>query len=289
MARVDINGTPFEYVEQGNGEPVVFVHGSISDYRTWQFQRDEFGKRFRAIAYSRRYHWPNEQIPEGIDYSMTEQVDDLQSLLRSLGAAPAHLVGNSYGAFLCLLLAVREPHLVRTLVLAEPPVLPLFVSFPPRPLEILRLLVSRPRTAVAIMKFGATGIRPATVAFRRGDMEAGMRLFGTAVLGREFYRCLPQSRLEQVRANLNTFKAELLGSGFPPLGADQVRSIQTPTLLVTGQRSPGLLLRLTDRLQELLPHTEQIEIRGTSHLMHEEDASAYNAAVLSFLARHHAA
>lgn len=289
MARVDINGTPFEYVEQGSGEPVVFVHGSISDYRTWQFQRDEFGKRFHAIAYSRRYHWPNEQIPEGIDYSMTEQVDDLQTLLRSLGAAPAHLVGNSYGAFLCLLLAVREPHLVRTLVLAEPPVLPLFVSIPPRPLEILKLLVSRPRTAVAIMKFGATGIGPATVAFRRGDMEAGMQLFSTAVFGREVYRRLPESRLEQVRANLNTLKAELLGSGFPPLGADQVRSIQTPTLLVTGQRSPGFLLRLTDRLQELLPHTERIEIRGTSHLMHEEDASAYNAAVLSFLARHHQA
>jgi len=289
MASVDTNGTRFEYVEQGKGEPVVFVHGSISDYRTWRFQQEEFSKRFRAIAYSRRYHWPNEQIPEGVDYSMTGQVDDLQALLQALDAVPAHLVGNSYGAFLCLLLAIRQPRLARTLVLAEPPVLPLFVSIPPKPKEILKLLVIRPRTAVAIMKFGATGIGPATAAFRRGDMEAGMRLFGTAVLGREFYRRLPQSRLEQVRVNLNPFKAELLGSGFPPLSAEQVSSVQIPTLFVTGQRSPGFLLRLTDRLQELLPHAERIEIRGTSHLMHEDSASAYNAAVLSFLARNHQA
>lgn len=286
MATVQVDGAKLDYVEQGRGEPVVFVHGSISDLRTWQFQLDEFGKIFRAIAYSRRYHWPNEQIPEGMDYSMAQQVNDVQVLLRSLDAGPAHLVGNSYGAFLCLLLAFREPHLVRTLVLAEPPVLPLFVSTPPKPQELMKLLISRPRTAVAIMKFGAMGIGPAQAAFARGDVETGMRLFLSAALGREVYHQLPESRLEQRRANLNTLKAELLGSGFLPLGADQVRSIRTPTLLVTGQRSPAFLLHLTDRLQELLPHNERVEIPGTSHLMHEEDASAYNTAVLSFLAKH---
>ncbi|NIR47278.1 alpha/beta hydrolase [candidate division KSB1 bacterium] len=70
------------------------------------------------MVYSRRYHWLNEQIAEGIDYSMTEHVDDLQTLLHSFGAVQAHLVGHSYGAFLCLLLAIKEPRFVRTLVLA---------------------------------------------------------------------------------------------------------------------------------------------------------------------------
>lgn len=286
MATVHIDAARLEYVERGGGEPVVFVHGSISDLRTWQFQLDEFAKSFRTIAYSRRYHWPNEPIAEGMDYSMAQQVDDVAALLRSLEAGPAHLVGNSYGAFLCLLLASREPHLVRTLVLAEPPVLPLFVSMPPRPQEIVKLLIRRPRTAVAILRFGAMGIGPAQAAFRRGEMETGMRLFLSAVLGREVYHRLSQSRLEQVRANLDAFKAELLGSGFLPLHADQVRRIQMPTLLVTGQRSPAFLRCLTDRLQELLPQSARIEIPETSHLMHEEDAPAYNAAVLSFLAKH---
>ncbi len=49
---------------------------------------------------------------------MTEHVDDLQTLLHSFGAVQAHLVGHSYGAFLCLLLAIKEPRFVRTLVLA---------------------------------------------------------------------------------------------------------------------------------------------------------------------------
>jgi pimeloyl-ACP methyl ester carboxylesterase len=41
-----------------------------------------------------------------------EHVDDLEALLRLLDAAPAHLVGHSYGAFVCLLLAIRKPQIV---------------------------------------------------------------------------------------------------------------------------------------------------------------------------------
>ena len=100
MATIDINGYGIEYHEQGNGEPLVLVHGSASDARTWNPQRDAFAERHRVITYSRRYHWPNEPIPEGRDYSMNEQVDDLQELLRSLDIAPTHLIGHSYGAFM---------------------------------------------------------------------------------------------------------------------------------------------------------------------------------------------
>lgn len=285
MASVDVGCSRFECVERGDGEPIVFVHGSAGDHRTWQHQLTEFGSQFRAIAYSRRYHWPNQKIGDGVDYSMNEHVDDLQAFIATLGVAPVHLVGHSYGAFVCLLLAMRQPQLVRTLVLAEPPVLTLFVSIPPKPMQILKLLVTRPRTAVAIVKFGAAGIGPATAAFRRGDMEAGMRIFGTAVLGREAFHRLSESRSSQVRDNL--IKAEFLGSGFAPLDADRVRGVNRPTLLVTGQRSPRLFHRLTDRIQELLPHAQRIEIPAASHMMHEDNASAYNAAVLSFLAEQH--
>jgi pimeloyl-ACP methyl ester carboxylesterase len=173
---------------------------------------------------------------------------------------------------------------VSTLVLAEAPVVPLFVGDPPKPLELLRVLVTRPRTAAAIMKFGATGIGPATAAAKRDDMDTAMRVNGTAILGREFYRQLSASRLEQVHAN--SIKAEFLGSGFPPLAAHQVRSVQTPTLLVTGQSSPAIFHRLTDRLAELLPRNERILVDAASHIMHEDNAAAFNEAVLSFLTKH---
>ncbi len=282
MARAAIDHASLEYVEKGSGEPLVLIHGSASDHRTWHAQQDELAKHYRAIAYSRRYHWPNPRIPDGADYAMKEQVDDLRALLLALDAAPAHLVGHSYGGFLALLLALDEPSLVRTLVLAEPPVITLFVSNSPKPLELLKLFATRPRTAAAILHFGATGIGPATAAAKRGDVEAAVRTFGTAVLGREAFRRLSRSRLEQVRTNF--FPEELLGSGFPPLEADPVRGVQAPTLLVTGERSPRLFHRLADALEELLPRVQRVEIEGASHMMQEDDPPAFNEAVLSFLA-----
>jgi len=281
MSTIDINGYCFEYSECGNSEPLVFVHGSASDYRTWEAQQDVFAQHFRTITYSRRYHWPNEQIKEGADYSMAEHVDDLEALLRTLDAAPAHLVGHSYGAFVCLLLAMQSPDLVRSLVLAEPPAITLFVSNSPKPLEILKVLVTRPRTAAGIIKFGAKGVAPATEALESNDKEEALRVFGKATLGADTFHQLSEERLEQAHANF--IKAELLGAGFPPLDDEQLRSIQAPTLLLCGQSSPRLWHRLTDRLQELLPHAERIQIPGASHIMHEDNAPAYNAKILAFL------
>lgn len=288
MAAVDINGTPLACFEDGSGAPVLLVHGSASDYRTWQAQRCDFAERFRVVTYSRRYHWPNGEIPEDADYSMTGHVDDLQALVESLDAGPVHLVGHSYGAFLCLLLAVRKPALARSLVLAEPPVVTLFAGIPPRPGEILGLLVRSPRTAFAIMKFGARGVAPAVRALRRGDTQAGVRAFGHAVFGTVGYQSLSELRKAQVQANLSNIRAELLGPGLADLDADQVRGIRAPVLLVSGEKSIALFHRLTDALERLLPRAERAEIPGASHAMHEDRPSEYNAAVLSFLARHQA-
>jgi pimeloyl-ACP methyl ester carboxylesterase len=284
MSTIGINGASLEYAQYGQGEPLVLVHGSASDYRTWHNQQDEFALRYRVINYSRRYHWPNEQIPADADYSMLEHVDDLQVLIQELGAIPAHLMGHSYGAFLCLLLAIKKPELVRTLLLAEPPVITLFVSNTPNPLEMLKLLATRPRAAIAVMNFGAKGVAPATAAAKHEDPKKANRLIGKTIIGQQFYRQLSERRLEQVDAN--AIKAEFLGSGFATLDAEQVRDVRVPTLLITARHSHSLFHRLADRLEELLPNVERVEINEASHIMHEDNALAYNRAVEVFLERH---
>lgn len=230
-AAIRLADTSLAYVERGAGEPAVLVHGSASDHRTWRAQLDDIGQRFRVIAYSRRYHWPNPRIADGADYSMAEHAADLAAVVRSLGPAPAHVVGHSYGALVALALALQEPRLVRSLVLVEPPAITLFVSNKPKAAELLRLMLRRPRTAAALVHLGATGLGPATSAAARGDMEAVMRF-------------------------------------------------------VNGQRSPRIFHRLNDRLEELLPRATRVVIPGASHLVHEDNAPAFNEAVLAHLAAH---
>ena len=56
---LEINGTTLHYVDCGEGDPLVFVHGSLGDLHTFQRQLPTFAKTFRVIAYSRRFAPPN--------------------------------------------------------------------------------------------------------------------------------------------------------------------------------------------------------------------------------------
>jgi pimeloyl-ACP methyl ester carboxylesterase len=285
---VKVNGTTLAYVEQGEGQPVVCVHGGLGDLRIWQPQLSAIGSDYRAISYSRRYARPNEEISPGADDPWLAHVDDLAALVRELGAAPAHLVGNSQGAFISLLTAVRHPEVVRSLVLEEPPVIPLFVkSVPPGLSELVRLILTRPRIAFGVIKFGAGTIAPVQKAFERGDDEEAMLIFVRGVLGDKHFEQLGEARRAQARENVSTMRAFALGSsGFPPLDDDDVRGISVPVLLLTGDDSPRLAHLMTDRLEELLSNVERGGIPDASHDMHLDNPSAASEAILQFLGRH---
>lgn len=288
MANVKINGTLLEYNERGEGEPVVFVHGGIIDLRSWTGQMEAFGSRFRSVALSCRHFHPNPAVPDGADVPLETMAEDLVSFLRLLDLSPAHLVGSSSGAYVCLLLARKEPALVRTLTLAEPPVLPLLgVTVPPSPLEMLRLLIRSPGTALMVARFGATGIGPAMKAFERGDDEKGMRIFVRAALGREAAAKLDEATRRQTLDNARTFHAQLR-AGLPAFSEADARGIDVPTLLVTGEHSNPVHHRVTDRLERFMPRVERIDMRDASHLMYYDRPEAFNRAVLTFLAGYQA-
>ena len=94
---------------------------------------------------------------------------------------------------------------------------------------------------------------------------------------------VPEARKAQVHDNLSNVKAEVLGSGFAPLDSGELRKMEVPALLVTGAKSISLFHRLIDHLEEMLPKVERVEIPGASHMMHEDNATAYNVVVRSFL------
>lgn len=286
LEMVMVDEEAFAYRELGHGDPVVLVHGGISDLRTWDRQLPALGEHHRTISLSRRYARPNDDIPAGADDHMGQHVEDLIAVLETTRAAPAHLVGNSWGAFICLLTAIRRPDLVRTLVLEEAPVVTLFVSTPPRPSELLRLLPTHPRAALAVMTVGVRVILPAQLAFRTGRDADAVRLFAHGVLGRRACRQLSSERIAQMWQNRAALRAQLLGAGFPPLSDQDVRAVTAPTLLLTGQNSPRFLRPLTSALEELLPNAHQVTIPSASHLMHEDNAEFVNRIILDFLRRH---
>ncbi len=73
------------------------------------------------------------------------------------------------------------------------------------------------------------------------------------------------------------------GGGFEPLTEAQVKSVNTPALIVTGAQRPVFLRRLAGLLAALLPNSRRLDIPSASHVMHVENPDAVNAGVLRFL------
>jgi pimeloyl-ACP methyl ester carboxylesterase len=285
-AHVTVNGASLAYHEQGAGEPVVFVHGGVSDLRAWDAQLPEIGRSFRAISYSRRFARPNAPIDPDSSDRILEHVDDLAGLAKEICGGSAHLVGNSYGALICLLTALRHPEVVRSLVLEEPPAITLFVPrIPPHPAQLLSLLLTRPRTALALLRFVVGTVARVQRAFERGDDAEGLRLFTQGVLGSKPLEEIPEAIRKQTEENIADLRALMLHPEpeSPPLPADELRSVRMPVLLVTGEWSPAFLVRLIDRLEELIPLTQRVEIPDASHIMHAERPDAVNQVLLDFL------
>lgn len=283
MPTTAVNETTLSYVEEGHGVPVVFVHGGMADQRVWEHQIDQFGVHHRAIAVSCRGSWPNDKPREGEKIGVDTHADDLVQFIRNLDAGPVHLVGHSSpGGFGSLLVAHHHPELLRSLVLCEPAAFPVLgLTFPSRPPQLLRLLFRDPRTATDFIKFGATVIRPSMKAMKRGEDELAIRTFvgANGASDKELDALMPM-----LLKNLPAMKAQL-EAGFPRLTSEDVRSIHTPTQLVTGTESSRILHAVLDRLDELIPNAERLDIVGAAHGMFASHSEEFNREVLAFIAR----
>lgn len=284
---IEVDGVDLAYVELGDGEPLVFVHGGICDLTFWEPILEPFGSHFRAISYSRRWAWPNQPIPDGVPDSVDVHAKDLIALIEELGHGPVNLVGNSYGAFVSLLVARDRPDLVRRLVAQEPPIVPFLLGFPPGPPALIKLLLTRPRTGLPLAKLVFGGILPVQSMVARGEVEPSIEKFVRSVaLGDAAYESLPGWVKEHMRLNAGTHAAQFRNNGgFAPFTPADARSIRIPTLVMTGQHSPAALRVLAAELARQLPNSSTVEIPNASHAMHLANPDATVEAIDGFLRR----
>jgi pimeloyl-ACP methyl ester carboxylesterase len=276
IQKVIVNhGIELHYIERGTGEPVVFVHGSLSDGGYWNDQVRAFAKAgYRAIAYSRRYNPPNNNKPRP-GYSAVVDADDLASLITQLHLGRVHLVGHSYGAFAALFLAARHPELVRTLVLAEAPAVSLLEH-----LEGEKTATGKAMFADIEQRM----IKPMQAAFQKGDRESGLRAFINYVLDDpNAWQKMPQDAHRDMLEHAHEWDVMMTtGELFPVLDPQAVRKITAPVLLLSGEKSYRFLGLIDEELTHLLPHARQIILRGATHRMWFEQPEVCRNAVLEF-------
>ena len=116
---VERDGVALHVETAGAGAPVILLHGHTLDLRVWDdLVAALVGGGWRAIRYDLRGHGRSASPPSG--YRWGDHAADLAAVLAATGAGPAHLIGLSKGGGIALELALRQPGLVRSLVLVGP-------------------------------------------------------------------------------------------------------------------------------------------------------------------------
>lgn len=122
MQSFDSDGVRIAYRDEGDGEPVLLIHGFASNSSvnwvgpSWFKTLTDAG--YRVIALDNRGHGESEKLYDEADYGADIMAEDARRLLDHLGIGEAHVMGYSMGARIGAFLTARHPERVKSLVLS---------------------------------------------------------------------------------------------------------------------------------------------------------------------------
>jgi pimeloyl-ACP methyl ester carboxylesterase len=270
MPTMAVNGTELFYTASGTSRvPVVLVHGSWGDHHNWDAVAPALAERFHVVRYDRRGHSLSPR--PATQGSQLEDAMDLAALIEALDLAPAHVVGNSFGAATALRLACHRPELFRSLAAHEPPLFGILVDDPAMQ-EPLAALGDRIAKVVELLRTGE-------------DERAARSFVETVAFGPGGWEMLPPEARDTFVVNASTFLDEQRDPDGMTLDLGALTRFAQPVLLSEGGKSPPFFPAVVERIARALPHAEQHLFAGAGHVPHVTHGREYVEVVSGFIAR----
>ncbi|MCA9954808.1 MAG: alpha/beta hydrolase [Anaerolineales bacterium] len=260
---------------QENDEPTfVLLHGSVFNSFTWNEVFNFFDERGRVIAYDQIPYGLSEKLVAGDwngrnPYSADAAIEQLITLLDTLGVEKAILVGNSYGSVLALKTALTYPDRVEALILAD---------------SAVYVQESMPAWAMNLPQ-----------AQRLGPLF-GRMIGGSEAFVRQTY--LDPSAIDDERMRLTLIHTEvadwdeamwsyLQEWGTAPIDlTEQLAAVTQPSLVITGDSDAVVPIADSERLANTLPNAEYAVLAKCGHVPQEECPAQFEDVVTSWLEQH---
>ncbi len=271
LHQVEIEGTPVNYVDIGQGElePIVFVHGLGGQWQNWLENIPRISQERRVIAMDLPGFGLSPMPRKGISISGYGRCVD--ALCSALELGRVDMVGNSMGGFVSAEVAIQFPERIDQLVLVSPAgIASADVAKTPiltigRVMSVVathtvardRVIAARPRSrhhSLALVARYPSRLKPdlAYEGFLKGAAKPGF--------------------LDALRANLNYDFRERLPE------------IRRPTLIVWGENDSIIPVRDAHEFERLIPDSRKVVMKETGHVAMAERPNTFNELMLDFLA-----
>ena len=264
------HGIELHGVRAGKGLPLIFIHGAMGDWRSWEAQWAAFTPHFDCISYSRRFSFPNQNHQPSPHHSALDEAQDLEHLLNVLNIDTAILVGSSYGGFTALALAVHSPQRIQAVVAVEPPMMK-YAYLSPEGREIAEA-------------FRTGTIEPANAAFRAGEDVRAAQIMTGGINGANS-KVAAGAAMDKRLQNLQAMKMIALSTDeFPLIPAQQLADLPMPVMLLSGHDTQPVHKAIFDNLLACMPNARAVRVAGAGHGVSRDRSELFNQTVLDFLA-----
>jgi pimeloyl-ACP methyl ester carboxylesterase len=269
--RIEIDGHEANYVELGEGPPLVFVHGLGASWQSWLENIPAFARDHRVVAMDLPGFGYSEM--PGAAISIEYYASWTFRLLDALGIDSAAVVGNSMGGFSAAEMAIRSPERVQRLAVVSAAVF--WQSY-----RRAQPLVGLARLSDAYVARALTRSTDAVATRPR------LRSWALATAGFRYPHLISKELAhELVRSARRTdgFLPALEALADYPL-EEELPKISCPTLIVWGAHDTLVPVKDAARMRELIPGSRSEVFERTGHVAMLERPQRFNKLLREFLA-----
>jgi pimeloyl-ACP methyl ester carboxylesterase len=267
MKTVSLTNGELAYVDEGNGQPVLLIHGFPLDHTMWSAQIASLAEHARVLAPDLRGFG---QSPLGAveslnGVSMVQYADELAVFLTALEITePVCIGGFSMGGYVAWQFVRKHRNLVRALIQCDTRAVA----------DTTEGREGRVKMAENVAEWGS----------RRVAEMMGPKLFSARALETQ-----PQLMAEVRRVVERTPPAAIAaaqrGMASRPDVTAMLPEIDVPTLVLVGEVDAISSPAEMEAIADAIPHSEYVVIAASGHMTTMESPAAVSAALLDFLSR----
>lgn len=254
MPTIEVNGQELNYVKEGEGPTIVFIHSLGADYGMWREQFAALEDRYCCIAFDCRGHGGS---PYTGPFTVGDLADDLKAGLDLIGTRQSHLVALAMGGPIALSFTARFPDMVQSLVIANS-----FVDMRAATKGRIEATEQRLRT-MTMYEFGKeyaeTRLMPDTPKPTYEELAESIA------------EVEPEAYIQTLRA---IFETEF---------TEELSKVDVPTLVLISDEDTVTPEHHSEMIRDGIEGARLIMIKGAGHLSNLDRPEDFNAALEGFL------
>ncbi|MDQ0196904.1 2-succinyl-6-hydroxy-2,4-cyclohexadiene-1-carboxylate synthase [Neobacillus ginsengisoli] len=264
---VVIDGIRYHVEKEGEGFPLLLLHGFTGDSSTWTSFCPTWGKHSTLIFPDIIGHGKTDSPDKGDRYQIESVANDLKIILDKIGVNQVDILGYSMGGRLALTFAILFPDRIRKLILA---------SASPGLLTEQERESRRMKDKELAEFIQEAGIKPFV------DYWEAIPLFST--MHRLSLTVKETIRNQRLRNSPSGLANSLLGmgTGTQPSWWENLSKITNAVLLVTGEED-AKFCDIAQKMLEKLQNGTWIALNNSGHALHVEEPEKFGTIVSDFL------